>query len=87
MTRRCHRWQPSVFIPRWSGTPVGRCAITAQDPDTGRPDGTRTLEAIGAYRGARDDGYFCFGVYAAVVRPGRIAVGDPVVVDDDDDGV
>ena len=69
------------------GTPVGRCAITAQDPDTGRPDGTRTLEAIGAYRGARDDGYFCFGVYAAVVRPGRIAVGDPVVVDDDDDGV
>ena len=67
--------------------PIGRCAITAQDPDTGRPDGTRTLEAIKAYRGMGENGTMCFGMYTDVVRPGRIAVGDPVVVDDDDDGV
>ena len=58
------------------GGPVGRCANTTYDPETGIRDHD-TLRAIHEYRG-RIDGEVCFGVYADVVEPGRVRVGDPV---------
>jgi len=58
------------------GGPVGRCANTTYDPDTGLRDHD-TLRTILDYRGKRE-GDVCFGVYADVVEPGRVRVGDPV---------
>jgi hypothetical protein len=58
--------------------PVARCVITTQDPTTGHRD-FPTLKAITAYRGLRDGRKIDFGVYADVVRPGRVGVGDEVV--------
>jgi len=59
--------------------PVARCAITTQNPDTGRPD-FDTLREIKRYRGPRlEDGKSIdFGVFGEVVEPGRIRRGDPV---------
>lgn len=57
--------------------PDARCVITTQDPDTGHRD-FPTLHVINAYRGLRDGRHLDFGVYADVVRPGRVAVGDPI---------
>ena len=37
-----------------------------------------TLREIAAYRGKRDGKKVDFGVYAQVVRPGRVRVGDPI---------
>lgn len=56
---------------------VGRCAITTQNPETGVRD-FDTLRAIRSYRGVRDGNSIDFGVYGAVLRPGRVRVGDPV---------
>jgi uncharacterized protein YcbX len=62
---------------------VGRCAITTQNPETGVPD-FDTLRTIGAYRpaGTNENGnkHLPFGVYGEVVEPGKVAVGDAVVV-------
>lgn len=58
------------------GGPVGRCANTTYDPDTGIRDHD-TLRAILAYRG-KVDGEVRFGVYADVVEPGRVRIGDAV---------
>jgi uncharacterized protein YcbX len=58
-------------------SPDARCVITTQDPDTGERD-FPTLHVIKQYRGLRDGRKLDFGVYADVIRPGRIAVGDPV---------
>lgn len=55
-----------------------RCVITTQDPDTGARD-FPTLHVIKAYRGLRDGHALDFGIYADVVVPGRIAIGDEVV--------
>jgi uncharacterized protein len=44
-----------------------RCAVVNVDPDTGERD-PRVLKAVAP----------CFGVYATVVDPGRVAVGDAV---------
>jgi uncharacterized protein YcbX len=63
------------------GAHVGRCAVTTRDPDTGVRD-LETLDAIAAYR--RDVPTLeplPFGVWCAVVEPGRVAVGDPVEVE------
>lgn len=57
--------------------PVGRCAITTQDPDTGVRD-LDTLRTLITYRGLRDDKYADFGVLAEVEKPGRIRLGDAV---------
>lgn len=57
--------------------PDPRCVITTQDPDTGHRD-FATLHAIKAYRGG-DGRTIDFGVYAEVVRPGAVAVGDEVM--------
>lgn len=58
---------------------VARCAITTQNPETGRPD-LDTLRIIRRYRGPRaEDGRSIdFGVVGSVVSPGRVRVGDPV---------
>jgi uncharacterized protein YcbX len=60
------------------GGNVGRCALTTRNPDTGVVD-LKTLHALGEYR---DDvpttEPLPFGVHAAVVEPGRVAVGDSV---------
>lgn len=59
------------------GGPVPRCATTTRDPSTGKRD-LDTLREIAAYRGKREGKHVDFGVYAAVVGPGRVRVGDPV---------
>jgi uncharacterized protein YcbX len=61
------------------GGPVPRCATTTRDPATGVRD-LDTLREIAAYRGKRAGKKIDFGVYAQVVRPGRIRVGDAVEV-------
>jgi uncharacterized protein YcbX len=58
------------------GGAVDRCAVTTRDPDTGERD-LDTLRLIKRYRGRREsDGAILFGVYATVVQPGRVRVGD-----------
>ena len=59
------------------GGPVARCATTTRDPSTGVRD-FDTLREIAAYRGRRDGHDIDFGVYARVLEPGRVRVGDPV---------
>lgn len=69
------------------GGPVKRCAATTRNPETGESD-LRTLQMIGAYRGRQetpDFGVgFYLGVYADVVVPGRVRVGDEVALVDTD---
>ncbi len=62
---------------------VGRCAVTSQDPDTGRRT-LDTLELLATTRGhLPTTEALPFGVWAAVVVPGSIRLGDPVTVLDD----
>lgn len=65
-----------------AGGPVKRCAATTRDPDTGRVD-LQTLRLINSYR-ARQDTVLgpgaTFGVYADVVEPGSVSVGDRLEV-------
>jgi uncharacterized protein YcbX len=56
--------------------PVSRCVVTTRDPDSGRRDAP-TLKALATLRG-KDD--VRFGVWCEVVAPGRVRVGDAVVV-------
>jgi uncharacterized protein YcbX len=57
---------------------VGRCAVTTQDPDTGRPSWD-TLHALQRSRGhLRSSEPLPFGVWAEIVRPGAVSLGDPV---------
>jgi uncharacterized protein len=65
----------AVVVPQGH---VGRCAVTTQNPDTGAPD-LDTLRALAAYRQDADTTEpLPFGVYAAVVQPGRVRINDPV---------
>jgi len=57
--------------------PVPRCIVTTQDPNTGVRD-FPTLSVIKGYRGVTPDQGLIFGVYADVVHPGVVRVGDPV---------
>ena len=59
------------------GGPVDRCAATTRHPVSGTPD-LDTLRAIRGYRGQRDGKYVDFGVFARVVTPGDVRVGDRV---------
>lgn len=54
---------------------VGRCVTTTHDPDSGVTD-LDTLKTLAGYRreGVTED--LPFGVYGAVVTPGRVNVGD-----------
>jgi uncharacterized protein YcbX len=56
---------------------VARCAITTQDPNTGRRN-LDTLRVIKRYRGIRGTKHLDFGVYGEVVEPGGVRVGDDV---------
>jgi uncharacterized protein YcbX len=57
---------------------VGRCAVTTQDPDTGRPSWD-TLHALQHSRGHLPTSEpLPFGVWAEIVAPGPVRVGDPV---------
>lgn len=55
---------------------VPRCVVTTLDPATGERD-FPTLSAIKRSRGVVD-GDLLFGVYAEILEPGEVAVGDPV---------
>jgi uncharacterized protein YcbX len=60
------------------GGPVQRCAATTRHPDSGSVD-LQTLRLITGYRGRQDSAFGLganFGVYADVVEPGTISVGD-----------
>ncbi len=57
---------------------VGRCAVTTQNPETGRAD-LDTLKALARYRDVPETTEpLPFGVHAAVSVPGLVRVGDPV---------
>ena len=51
-----------------------RCVMVNVDPDTARSD-PAVLRAVAREREG------CLGVYGSTVQPGRVAVGDPVVVE------
>ncbi|HEX6231315.1 MAG TPA: MOSC domain-containing protein [Actinomycetota bacterium] len=57
--------------------PVPRCVVTTLDPETAVRD-FPTLHVIKRYRGVTDDGDLPFGVYASVVEPGTVRLGDRV---------
>jgi uncharacterized protein len=61
------------------GGPVKRCVTTTRDPDSGVVD-LKTLEMIGNLKGRQTTQMwgagFYLGVYATVVTPGRVSIGD-----------
>lgn len=59
------------------GGPIDRCAATTRNPVSGEVD-LDTLRTIKKYRGLRDGKHLDFGVFASVVEPGLVRVGDPV---------
>jgi MOSC domain-containing protein len=56
---------------------VGRCVVTSRDPDTGVID-LPTLVTLVSYRPDGQTEPLPFGIYGAVVTPGRVALGDTV---------
>jgi uncharacterized protein YcbX len=58
---------------------VGRCAVTTHDPDSGIPD-FDTLKVLAAYRREGVKEPLPLGVYASVVEPGRVRVGDALTI-------
>ena len=58
--------------------PVDRCVVTTRDPDTAKRD-LDILRLLKDYRGLRGR-YVDFGMFAQVVTPGTVAVGDAVEV-------
>jgi len=56
---------------------VGRCVVTSLGPDTGVTD-LDTLGTLARYRRDGANEPLPFGVYGAVVVPGRVRVGDAV---------
>ena len=54
---------------------IGRCVITSRDPDSGVVD-LPTLVTLAGYRREGREEDLPFGVYGAVVVPGRVRVGD-----------
>lgn len=68
-----------------AGGPVKRCAATTRNPDTGDVD-LRTLQMIRTFRGRQETEQFgagfYLGVYAEVLIPGRVTVGDEVALAD-----
>jgi uncharacterized protein YcbX len=58
---------------------VGRCAVTSHDPDTGVAD-VDTLRALAGYRRDGVKEPLPLGVYASVVEPGRVRIGDALTI-------
>jgi uncharacterized protein YcbX len=68
----------AVVVPTGN---VGRCAVTTQNPDTGRPD-LDTLKGLAGYRrGTVSTEPLPFGVHARVERAGTVRLGDAVTVE------
>jgi hypothetical protein len=61
------------------GEPTPRCAVPSASPDTGLRDRDVLRELIDA-RGAGADGEACVGVYAEVLEPGVVRVGDALTL-------
>jgi uncharacterized protein YcbX len=65
------------------GGSVKRCAATTRNPDTGEVD-LQTLKLIGGLKGRQEfapwGAGFYLGVYAEVLVPGRVAVGDEAIL-------
>ncbi|MEX2275099.1 MAG: MOSC domain-containing protein [Actinomycetota bacterium] len=59
--------------------PVSRCVMTTMHPDTGAQD-VPVLDLLAQHKGRGADGKLNIGVYADVVRPGTVRVGDRVTV-------
>jgi uncharacterized protein len=53
-----------------------RCSLITKNPDSGERD-LDTLRVLASYR-RQENGEVCLGVYADVVQPGDVAVGDTV---------
>lgn len=67
----------AVIVPLGN---IGRCAVTSLDPESAVAD-LDTFGALARYRDAvASTERLPFGVYARVERPGRVSVGDEVVV-------
>lgn len=56
-----------------------RCTVPMVDQETGSRDGPEPIRTLADYR-REPDGGVSFGMKAAVLHPGEIAVGDPVRV-------
>ncbi|MGH3999451.1 MAG: MOSC domain-containing protein, partial [Pseudonocardiaceae bacterium] len=56
-----------------------RCAVTTVDQKSGVKVGPEPLRALAGYRRAAEGGV-AFGVKFAVLRPGKLSVGDEVIV-------
>ncbi|WP_328500651.1 MOSC N-terminal beta barrel domain-containing protein [Streptomyces sp. NBC_00457] len=56
-----------------------RCAVTLVDQETGTRDGPEPLRTLAGYRRAAEGGV-AFGAKFAVLRPGKVTVGDEVDV-------
>jgi uncharacterized protein len=54
---------------------IGRCVVTSRNPDTGVPD-VPTLVTLATYRREGRTESLPFGIYGAVLVPGRVRVGD-----------
>jgi uncharacterized protein YcbX len=58
---------------------VGRCLVTRRDPETGELD-LETLDLLASIRdGAETTEPLALGIYGAIVEPGVVSVGDPVL--------
>jgi MOSC domain-containing protein len=69
----------AVVVP---GGNVGRCKVTTYGPDTGTPD-LDTLGVLTRYRAeVSSTEPRAFGIWARVERPGRVALGDAITVED-----
>ena len=54
---------------------IGRCVVTSRHPDTGVID-VPTLVTLAGYRREGPTEHLPFGIYGAVVVPGRVRLGD-----------
>ncbi|MGW7350460.1 MOSC domain-containing protein [Streptomyces sp. NPDC054784] len=61
--------------------PAIRCVVTTVDQETGVKCGPEPLRTLADYR-RTDAGGVAFGVKLAVVRPGKLSVGDVLTVDE-----
>jgi uncharacterized protein len=59
---------------------IGRCVVTSRDPDSGVID-LPTLVTLAGYRREGFTEHLPFGIYGAVVVPGRVRLGDNATIE------